>query len=60
MATFDGITDDTLLLTARFLPTAKDLLCLGLTCPRPNAKIMPAQGAACGGGGGASRRGSTE
>ena len=30
----DGITDDTLLHIVRFLPTAKDLLSLCLTCPR--------------------------
>ena len=34
----DGITDDTLLHFAHFLPTAKDLLSLGLTCPRFAAK----------------------
>ena len=30
----DGITDDTLLNVARFLPTARDLFCLGLTNTR--------------------------
>ena len=43
----NGITDDTLLNIARFLPTAKDLLCLGLTCPRFASKVI------AGGGGGA-------
>ena len=38
----DGIADDTLLHIARFLPTARDLLCLGLTCPRFAAKIIAA------------------
>ena len=40
----DGITDDTLLAIARFLPTARDLLSLGLTCPRCAAKIIAAGG----------------
>ena len=38
----DGITDDTLLLIAHFLPTAKDLLCLQLACPRFAAKVIAA------------------
>ena len=38
----DGITDDTLLLIASFLPSAKDLLCLGLSCPRFAAKVIAA------------------
>ena len=38
----DGIADDTLLHIARFLPTVRDLLCLGLTCPRFAAKIIAA------------------
>ena len=36
----DGLADYTLLHIARFLPTAKDLLCLCLTCPRFAAKII--------------------
>ena len=36
----DGITDDTLLHIARFLPTARDLLCLMLTNSRFAAKII--------------------
>ena len=47
----DGITDDTLLHIAHFLPTAKDLMCLGLACPRFAAKIIAAPSS--GGGGGA-------
>ena len=38
----NGITDDTLLNIARFLPTAKDLLCLKLTDKRFGAKIIAA------------------
>ena len=38
----DGITDDILLRIAGFLPTAGDLLNLGLTCPRFAAKIVAA------------------
>ena len=38
----EGITDDTLLAIARFLPTAKDLLVLQLTCPRFTAKVIAA------------------
>ena len=34
----DGITDDTLLNIARFLPTAKDLLCLTLSKKRFSIK----------------------
>ena len=45
----DGITDDTLLNIARFLPTAKDLLCLQLACPRFAAKVIAATGSAQGG-----------
>ena len=40
----DGITDDTLLNIARFLPTAKDLLCLMLTNSRFAAKIIASSG----------------
>ena len=39
----DGITDDTLLLIAHFLPTARDLLCLGLTNTRFSANIIAAR-----------------
>ena len=38
----DGITDDILIRIAHFLPTARNLLCLGLTCPRFAAKIIAA------------------
>ena len=38
----DSITDDTLLNIARFLPTARDMLCLCLTCPRFAAKVIAA------------------
>ena len=38
----DGITDDTLLNIARFLPTARDLLCLKLTHSRFAAKVIAA------------------
>ena len=38
----NGITDDTLLHIARFLPTARDLLGLQLTCPRFAAKVIAA------------------
>ena len=38
----DGITDDTLLHIACFLPTARDLLSLLLTCPRFAAKVIAA------------------
>ena len=55
----DGITDDTLLHIAHFLPTARDLLCLRLTCPRFAAKCIAAAsgissvgGAAAGGSAG--------
>ena len=40
----DGITDDTLLNIARFLLATKDLLCLGLACPRFAAKVIAAPG----------------
>ena len=46
----DGITDDTLLHLAHFLPTARDLLCLQLTCLRFAAKVIAAP---IGSGGGA-------
>ena len=46
----EGITDDTLLNIARFLPSSKDLLNLCLASPRFAAKIIPAPS---GGGGGA-------
>ena len=36
----EGITDDTLLHIDSFLPAAKDLLCLQLSCPRFAAKII--------------------
>ena len=42
----DAITDDTLLHIARFLPSSKDLLNLGLTCPRFAAKIIAASSGA--------------
>ena len=35
----DGITDNTLLHIASFLPTARDLLCLQLACPRFATKV---------------------
>ena len=35
----DGITDDMLLLIAGFLPSARDLLCLQLACPRFATKV---------------------
>ena len=38
----DGITNDTLFHIAHFLPSARDLLCLQLTCPRFAAKIIAA------------------
>ena len=38
----DGITDDTLHRIARFLPTAKDLLCLKLTNSRFAARVIVA------------------
>ena len=46
----DGITDDTLLHIARFLPTALDLLCLKLSDTRFNIRCISA---AYGIGGGA-------
>ena len=47
----DGIMDDTLLHIASFLPTANDLLCLQLACPRFAAKTIASS--ADGGGGAA-------
>ena len=44
----DGITDDTLLIMARFVPTAKDLLCLRLTNTRFTIKCIAAPSAAGG------------
>ena len=38
----DGITDDTLLHIAGFLPTARDLVSVCLTCPRFAAKVIAA------------------
>ena len=38
----DGITNDTLFHIAHFLPSARDLLCLQLTCPRFAAKCIAA------------------
>ena len=38
----DGTRDDTLLHIARFLPTARDLLCPQLACPRFAAKVIVA------------------
>ena len=38
----DGVTDDTLLHIARFLPNVNDLLRLQLTCPRFAAKVIAA------------------
>ena len=46
----DGVTDDTLRRIASFLPTARDLLCLQLPCPRFAAKVIAAP---IGSGGGA-------
>ena len=43
-----GIADDTLLHLFRFLPTARDLLCLQLTCPRFATKLIAAPDG-CGG-----------
>ena len=48
----DGITDDTLLHVARFLPTAKDLLRLGLTSTRFTTKCIAAPSVSSGGRGG--------
>ena len=45
----DGITDDTLLNIARFLPTARDLFCLQLTNTRFNIKCITAPGVSGGG-----------
>ena len=36
----DGVTDDTLLHIASFLTTARDLLCLRLTCRRFDVKCI--------------------
>ena len=36
----DGITDETLLNIARFVPTARNLLSLQLACPRFAAKVI--------------------
>ena len=49
----DGITDDTLLHIASFIPTAKDLLCLQLACPRFAAKVIAAPCVGSGGAAGA-------
>ena len=46
----DGITDDTLLHIARFLPAAKDLLRLQLTNKRFTAKVIAAPSDNFGGG----------
>ena len=46
----DGMTDDTLLTIARFLPTVKDLLRLQLTNKRFGIKCAGGGGAGCGGG----------
>ena len=50
----DGITDDTLLTIARFLPTTRDVVSLQLACPRFAAKVIAAPGGAggCSGSGG--------
>ena len=49
----DGITDDTLLNIARFLPTARDLLCLMLSNKRFGIKCIAAPGVGSGGEGAA-------
>ena len=49
----DGVTDDTLLHIARFLPNVNDLLRLQLTCPRFAAKVIAAPSSSVSGGGGA-------
>ena len=46
----DGVTDDTLLHIARFLPNVNDLLRLQLTCPRFAAKVIAAPSVSGGGG----------
>ena len=53
----DGITDDTLLHIARFIPTARDMLCLQLACPRFAAKSAQQQGGSGGSAGAAVDRG---
>jgi hypothetical protein len=45
----DGVTDDTLLHIARFLPNVNDLLRLQLTCPRFAAKVIAAPSVSGGG-----------
>ena len=45
----DGITNDTLPHIARFLPTAKDLLNLCLTCPGFAAKVIATAPSGAGG-----------
>ena len=50
----DGVTDDTLLHIARFLPTAKDLLRLQLTNKRFSTKCIAAPSVGGAGGGSAS------
>ena len=47
----DGITDDTLLNIARFIPTARDLLNLCLACPRFAANVIAAPRIGAGGRG---------
>ena len=47
----DGVTDDTLLHIARFLPNVNDLLRLQLTCPRFAAKVIAAPSVIGGGDG---------
>ena len=47
----DGVTDDTLLHIASFLPTAKDLLRLQLTNTRFSTKCIAAPSVGVGGGG---------
>ena len=49
----DGITDDTLLNIARFLPTARDLLCLMLSNKRFSIKVIAAPDGSGGGQGAA-------
>ena len=52
----DGITDDTLLNIAGFLPTARDLLCLKLTHRRFAAKVIAAPASGAGSAAAAPRR----
>ena len=47
----DGVTDDTLLHIARFLPDPRDLLCLQLTNKRFGAKVIAAPSSGEGGWG---------